>query len=177
MKTLIENLFAGKTGTTFAQIETVTKVTTATKFKNVCITKQTHANVILFATSKDFTAYKNAVIKSANSIEGQEITDFVVSENYFEHTDLFCIVKHKTTDKFYLYAIYNNATSDYFIDGVKATKNDVAAFLTASAAATLIGDKTLTYNKTNNVLHEVTVRTIAIDNVKTVKAYKTALHA
>lgn len=175
MKTQISALL-GNSSTTFANINYTTKVATAAKFKAINITKTTAANVTLFANIKALTTvYKNAVIKSANNIDDQAIADFIVSDTYFEHTDCFSIVKHKTQDKFYLYAMFNHSSSEYFIDGVKASKQDVAAFLTPSAATTLLAPNNIVHNKTNDVLHAITIRTISLDNINSMVANKSSL--
>jgi hypothetical protein len=187
MKTKIEtikSLIAN--GSTFARLETVTAVKTAAKFKNTKIEKRTIANVQLFGTLKDFEVYRRMVIKSANSINGQNIDDFQVSDSYFEHDKTcFSIVYHKTNQTAYLYAVYNNAISSYTIDGIQADKLQVAEYLTPSEAKKLLGDSSIVYNKRNDLLHSTIIRTIKIDNVISIKANKmmlelndkTALHA
>lgn len=162
----IKQLLAPTKGTTFAQIETCTPVKPAAKHFNVSIRKHTTANVQLFNNIVDFrNVYEKAVKRSASKINNQKADDFESSGNYFEHTDCFSIVKHKTKDQFYLYCIYNNANSTYTIDGNIATKQDVAQYLTESAKRALLAPSDTVKNKTYGIEHDVIVRTISIDNI------------
>lgn len=153
---------------TFANVTYATSVKTAAKFKNVNIVKTTTANVQLFANIKTANIFKNAVQKNAN------VANFNVSSNYFTHTSCYSIVKHKIKNLLYLYAIFNNVSSvTYTINNVTATKQQVATYLTASAANKLLNSNTsTTHNKTNNVTHNVIVRTIALNNIKSITANK-----
>jgi hypothetical protein len=170
VKSLIAN------GSTFAKIETITPVKTAAKYKDVKIEKTTIANVQLFGTLKDLQVYQRAVIKSANKIDNQAIESFEVSDNYFEHdSECFSIVYHKTNGTAYLYAVYNNSKSSYTIDGKTATKSEVSEYLTPSERDKMLGDSSIVYNKTNDLLHSVIVRTIKLDNVISIKANKMTL--
>lgn len=152
---------------TFAQLVYVTNVKTAAKFKNVNIVKTTTANVQLFSNIKQANVFKNAVQKNAN------VANFNVSSNYFTHTNCYSIVKHKIKNLLYLYAIFNNVSSvTYTINNVTATKQQVAQYLTASAANKLLNSTSATHNVTNNVTHNVVVRTIALQNIKSITANK-----
>lgn len=164
-------------GATFAALEYTTTVKTAAKFKDIKILKQSKANVTLFGTVKDFEVYQRAVIKSANKIDGQAITDFTVSDTYFEHDKTcFSIVTHKTNGTAYLYAIFNNASkSVYTIDGIEVDKLEVSQYLTNSERDKLLNDNSLVYNKTNDVIHSTIVRTIKIENVTSIKTNKMQL--
>jgi hypothetical protein len=171
VKSLIAN------GSTFARLETVTAVKTAAKFKTVKIEKTTIANVQLFGTLKDYTVYNRMVLKSANSINGQNVDDFQVSDNYFEHDKTcFSIVYHKTNQTAYLYAVYNNSKSSYTIDSLSATKQQVAEYLTPSEKEKMLGDSSIVYNKTNDLLHSVIVRTIKLENIISIKCNKMMLN-
>jgi hypothetical protein len=171
IKSLIAN------GSTFARIETLTAVKTAAKFKHIPIMKHSVANVTLFGTLNDYSVYSRMVLKSSNKIDGQTVNDFVVSDSYFEHDkDCFSIVYHKSNQTAYLYAVYNNVSSTvYTIDGIESDKITVAEYLTPSEKEKMLGDNSLVYNKTNNVLHDVIVRTIKIDNILSIKCNKTEL--
>ena len=171
IKSLIAN------GATFAALEYTTTVKTAAKFKDIEILKSSKANVTLFGTIKDFEVYQRAVIKSANKIDGQAITDFTVSDTYFTHDDnCFSIVTHKTNGTAYLYAIFNNASkSVYTIDGIESDKITVSQYLTNSEKDKLLNDNSLVYNKLNDVIHSTIVRTIKIENVTSIKANKMQL--
>ena len=171
----IQVLLANKS-TTFANVVYVTKVATAAKHKAVSIKKVVSANVQLFSNINAFTSvYANAVKRTANNIaqnDAANVEQFVAQSNYFEHTACYSIVAHKQTNALYLYAIYNNASSLYYIDNVLATKQQVAEYLTASAASALLASNPVVLNATHNVLHTVKVRTIALANLVSITANK-----
>jgi hypothetical protein len=164
---------------TFASVQYVTPVATSAKHKNVVIQKVVQANVQLFCTLKNFDVYTKAVQRSANKIATNDSTNveqFVAQSNYFEHdANCFSLVAHKQNAKQYLYAIYNSAQSVYFVDGRVADKQQVAQYLTASAAAKLLGNNNTTTNVTNNVTHDVKVRTIALENLVSIVVNKQQL--
>jgi len=162
----VANLLANVKGTTFAQIVTDTEVKTSSANRHRTIRKLTTANVQLFNTIRDFEIYAKAVRRSA------DVNEFVQSENYFQHTDTWSIVEHKTNGKLYLYCVYNNAKSTFTIDGVSASREAVAELLTPSAAKSLLDTSGKVYNKTNDVEHDVIVRTIALDNVVSITTGK-----
>jgi hypothetical protein len=179
--TQVGQLLQNVRGVTFAQIETETPVATSAKFKHMVITKRTVANVQLFNNLKPGTnPYANAVKRSSKKIAANtaaNVTEFTPSENYFEHTDCYSVVKHKSNDSYYLYAIYNRSSSKYYINGVLATKAQVAQYLTPSAANQLLNPKTETHNVTNDVTHNVRCATISFKNIKRIAAVKQVLHA
>jgi hypothetical protein len=76
-----------------------------------------------------------------------------------------------------LYAIFNNAHSTFTVDGSYATREEVAALLAPAAAAKLLDDSGEVYNKTNDVTHTVICRTVALENVKVIRAVKQELTA
>ena len=164
---------------TFASVQYVTPVATSAKHKNVVIQKVVQANVQLFCTLKNFDVYTKAVQRSASKITANDSTNveqFVAQSNYFEHNaNCFSLVQHKQNAKQYLYAIYNSAQSVYFVDGRVADKQQVAQYLTASAAAKLLGNNNTTTNVTNNVTHDVKVRTIALENLVSIVVNKQQL--
>lgn len=161
----IQNILGDK-ASTFAGIEYKTKVPTAAKHKLINIQKYTTANVQLFANTEAEGIYTKAVKKAAGKIEQDQtkVDEFKAQENYFEHTDCYSIVEHKTNGKQYLYAVFNNAKSAFTINGKAATRAQVAEYLTPSAAEKLMGDG-IVHNKANDVLHTIQVRTIALENI------------
>lgn len=171
--TAIKALLANLTGTTFANIDYTTVVVTSAANKHLTVTKHTNANIQLFNGIKDYASvYLNAVKRTANTLDNnpENVENFKVSPTWFNHSDdCFSLVNHNKTGDAYLFAIYNNSKSEYFIDGVKASKQAVATYLTPSASKALLGDGTV-YNATNDVTHSVTVRTIALDNIISIKA-------
>lgn len=161
--------------TTFAQIGYTTQVKTAAAHKAVNITKVTNANVQLFSNIKAATSvFANAVKRSAAKL-GDAVEAFQVSDTYFEHTDCYSIVQHKTKGTMYLYCIYNKAKSEYYINGTLSTKAEVAAYLTPAEAKKLMEPSKVVHNKTNDVTHDVVVRTIGLDNITSIKACKEQL--
>lgn len=163
----IQSLLAQRS-VTFAQLDYTTQVKTAAAHKAVTIKKHTSANVQLFANIKAATnVYANAVKRSAG------VEDFTTSATYYAHNpNCYSLVTHNTSGKEYLYCIYNNATSTYTIDGQAATKQQVAEYLTPSAAKQLLEPSATVHNVTNNVTHDVVVRTIALENINSVRAAK-----
>ena len=157
---------------TFANVEYVTDVKPAAKHKDVVIKKHTVANVQLFSNVHSDVyalAVKRSAAKNANN-DDANIANFTSSANYYEHTDCYSIVQHKQTAKQYLYCIYNNAKSAYTINDVPASKEEVAAYLTPSAAEALLNPAKTVYNVTNDLEHSVTVRTIALGNIVSIRA-------
>lgn len=161
----------------FANIVYCTKVATSAKHKNVNITKVVSANVQLFSNIKALNLYAQQVMRSANALNADaNVTNFIASSTYFTHNaNCYSLVTHNTTNAVYLYAIFNSASSVYFINNVVATKQQVAQYLTASASAKLLQDNNTVHNVTNNVTHSVKVRTIALQNLVSIKANKQAL--
>lgn len=172
MQQLLQNV-----SVTFAQITTVTQVQLAAQHKAQNIQKVTCANVMLASNLHAHTQlYARAVRKSAANYaqnNAQSIAQFEAQSNYFAHTATHCIVVHKQhANKFYLYAIYNNARSAYVHNNAVVTKQHVAAYCTASKAAELLQQNNTVHNKTHNIVHNVQVRTIALANLVNIRARK-----
>ena len=171
----IQNMLYGN-GTTFASLQYKTVIPTAAKFKNnIVIEKRTTANVMLFQTIKDFEIYKKGVLKTANMIEGQNVTEFEVSDNWFEHADPSCysLISHKTSGEQYLYFIANNAQSQYFVNGVAVDKEFIREYLTPSKAKEVFDENGgVVYNKKNDVMHMMHPRTLKIANIISLTANK-----
>ena len=170
----VEQLLAHK-ATTFASIVYVTQVATAALYKHNNIQKVTKANVMLFNSSFDYTAAVQRSAGRINENNTQAVAQFVQQSNYFEHTNCYSVVKHKQNNNLYLYASYNNAQSIYFINNAQATKQQVAAYLTPSAAEKLLRDNSVVHNVANNVMHTVHIRTIALANIVSITANKQQL--
>jgi hypothetical protein len=175
----IEQMLQNVRGVTFANIAYVSKVATAAAHKLQNVQKVTVANVQLFNNLQAFTdVYTNAVKRTAAHIADNTaaaVQGFEKQDNYFMHTQCHSIVQHKTNGKEYLFAIFNNADSMLFINNNVATKQEVAALLTASAAKELLAGSNVVHNKANNVMHTVQVRTIALANIVSVTAAKQSL--
>ena len=170
----VTSLLSTLTGTTFARIEYSTVVATSAANKALKIVKHSTTNVQLFNGIKDYKAvYLNSVKRSAAKIESNEqenIDNFELTPTWFDHSDCFSLVNHNKTGAAYLFAIYNNAKSSYTIDGIEASKQAVAAYLTPSAAKALLADNKTVINVKNDVEHSVMVRTISLDNINTIQA-------
>ena len=167
---------------TFASVEYATKVPTAAAHKAVSIAKHTVANVQLFSTVNAAVAmYQRAVQKSARKMQ-QSVTanvdNFVVSAPSYTHDDeCYSIVYNANTSNTMLYMRYIRARSTYSIDGVVATKQQVAAYLTPSAAKALLQADNTVHNVTNDVTHGVIIRTVGLHNVTRITARKQVLLA
>ena len=173
----VKSLLSTVKGTTIANLETVTKVNTAAAHKSTSIEKHTTAQVMLFNGIKDYNIYAKAVIRSAEHISKEEST-FEASETWFEHDQAcYSIVNHKVNGKAYLYAVFNNSKSEYTINGMPATKTQVCAFMTPSAAKALLAPSGIVYNAKNDVHHNVIVRTIMLDSIVSIKACKQVITA
>jgi len=159
-----------RSGTNFASIDYVTEVKTAAAHKAVKVTKAVTANVQLFQNIREATEIFAAAVRRTATGDADAVANFSAQDNYFEHTDCFSIVRHKKTGREYLYAIYNNATSEYQIDSAPATTEAVALLLTPSAARDLLQPKSTVTNVTHGIEHTVRVRTIALDNISAVRA-------
>jgi hypothetical protein len=168
------------TSVTFAQVQYVTQVATAAAHKHVKITKHTTANVQLFSNIAAATSvFANAVARSATqyaSNSAAAIAQFAAQSNYFTHTNCYSIVQHKNNNNLYLYCIYNNASSVYYINNALATKQQVAQHLTASAAQQLLNATSTVHNATHNITHNIIVRTIALQNIVSITAKHKQLH-
>lgn len=175
----VAQLLQNVRGVTFANIAYVSKVATAAAHKLQNVQKVTVANVQLFNNLQAFTdVYTNAVKRTATQFADNNAADvqgFEKQDNYFTHTPCYSVVEHKTNGKEYLFAIYNSADSMLFINNVQATKQEVAALLTASAAKELLAGSNVVHNKANNVLHTVQVRTVALANIVSIAAAKQSL--
>jgi hypothetical protein len=173
----VEQLLKTVRGTTFASIAYVTKVATATAHKAVDIKKVTVANVQLFNNLNEFTnVYENAVKRSATKLgeDAAKVESFESAGNWFEHTDCYSVVKHKTKEQFYLFAIYGKAESLYVKDGVVIDKVIVGSYLTKSACEALFSDGT-THNVTHDITHSVVVRVVELHNIVSMIAQKDIL--
>ena len=165
----IKSLVGEVCGTSFRFVKYNTAVKTAAKFKYLVISKEVSANVQVFANLKEFTDIYTAAVKrsakriSENNMENVEA--FIKSDNWFEHSNIFSIVLHKETRKEYLFCLYNNSISKYFINGEETEKKNIIEFLTPNEAKKLTQDNSIIYNKKNDVFHATIARTIGLENI------------
>ena len=166
-------------GTTFASIVQVTKVALEAKHKTITIKKVTSASVQLFNNISEHTSvWANAVKRSAAKITGNDtdnIKEFEAQSNWFEHTECYSIVKHKTKDAYYLYAIYNNSKSIYILDGKEVSKHVVAEYMTPAAARDLLDTDAHTVNVTHDIEHSAICRATSLENIISIVAQKQLL--
>lgn len=177
----VEDMLKAVRGATMASIVQVTDVKLAAKNKAVIIKKITEASVQLFNNLSEFTSvYTNAVKRSAAKIVGNDtanIEAFEAQSNWFEHTQCYSVVKHKTKEAYYLYAIYNKAKSVYVNadTGLEMSKAEVAAYMTPGAAVELLAGDGRTHNVGQDVEHDVQVRVVGLDNIVSIVAQKQLL--
>jgi len=175
----VKELLKDVKGTTFASMLTVTKVKLAAANKDMDIFKVTSARVQLFNNiHSDTSVYANAVKRSAAKDESnnqENVQNFEVQENYFEHTDCYSVVRHKADHtKLYLYAIYNGAESVYVHGDKILTKAQVATYCTPAEAKKLL-DPEPTYNVGNQVAHSVVPRALKLESIIQLRAMKQTL--
>jgi hypothetical protein len=156
--------------TTFARLVTVTEVKTAARHRDVKIQKVTRANVQLFSSLRDATeVYARAVRRSAASIGGndpQDVANFTAHAATYEH-DAQChsLVTRAGTQAQMLYARYLRSRSVYLIAGQLASPEQVAQYLTPSAARELLTPSDTVTNRTHGIQHRVRIATPRLENV------------
>lgn len=154
-----------------ALLTTNTVVTVAAKHKNsATITKVTTANVTLYACANAYLqlVQASAAQIQANANNANNVVNFAVSASKYTHlNNAHCIAM--LNSNLYLQCIVNSANSVYFINNVVATKQQVAQYLTASASAALLNNSNITHNKTNNVTHNVIVRTYKFASIQSLQ--------
>ena len=165
-------------GTTFATIAYVTTVKPAAAHKDVLIQKVTVAGVQLFNNLNEFTnVYENAVKRSATKLgeDATAVANFESAGNWYEHTACHSVVKHKTKEAYYLWAIYNRAESLYVIGNNVVSKQEVAQYLTPASARDLLADSDVQYNVGQDLEHSVVVRVVGLQNIVSIIAQKDIL--
>ena len=166
---------------TFARITQVTQQSVAAKYKNsVSIVKVTTANVQLFNNINAYNSvYKRAVQRSAAKLQqaaNANVDNFVVSStNNVHDANCYSIVTNSNTNNVMLYARFLRSKTVYLINNVVATKQQVAQYCTASVAAKLLQKDNVVHNKTNNVLHNVVIRTPSLHNIVALQIRKQLL--
>lgn len=150
-------------GSTIATIETVTPVTVsaANKKAGIVIEKKTIGSVMLFNNINDDTdPYLNKVLKTSGA------DTFEKSSTYFHHLDTYSLCKHNTKDEYYLSLIWNKAQSQYFVNGIEATKEQVAQYQTPSEAKKTLDNSGIVVNVKNDIDHAAIFRVVKLDNIK-----------
>ena len=167
----------GDVGHTFASLVQCTRVSTAAAHKDMMILKMSYSSISIASKLNEFTnLYENAVKRSANKImdnDAQDVANFQSQGSYFEHTECYSIVQHKSNANLYLFAIYhNNFDSVYYNakSGTIMSKEDVAVFLTPSEAKKLFAEGEVKESVSTGISHTVNVRTVSLQNVISLKA-------
>jgi hypothetical protein len=159
-------------GSTICRLQYTTTIKPAAKHKAVNIQKTTIASALLFGKVSAYAnAYKRRVQKTALEIEGnnqEAIDNFEVSQNWHVPSErAYSIRLHTGKGTKYLYPMFCGHSKTVFtIDGNPATREQVAEFLTPSAAKDLMNTSGIVTNKKNGIKHRAIVRTIGIENIE-----------
>ena len=164
---------------TFASIVTVTDVTTAAKHKNVSIKKVTDATVQLYNNVNAASAvYAKAVKRSAAQYanDAESVNNFTAqAASHVHDATCYSIVHNANTASTMLYARYLRSRSIYMLNGSIISKEQVAEYLTPSAANALLNAKDVVTNKTNNIVHNVRIATVKLQNIVKMRVRKQLL--
>jgi hypothetical protein len=159
-------------GSTICRLQYTTEVKPAAKFKAVEIKKTTIASALLFGKVSSYAnAYKRRVQKTALEIEGnnqESIDNFDVSQAWHVPSEkAYSIRLHTGKGTKYLYPMFCGHSKTVFtIDGKPSSREQVAAYLTSSAAKELMDTSGIVTNKKNGIKHCAIVRTIGIENIE-----------
>lgn len=167
----IKALLNGHHGAMFASLKTRTAVKTAAKYKQLDIQKISSCNIQIFASIANARAvYEQAVIRSAQKLN-QDIDFFESSETwYFHDTECYSVIYHKLSLAPSLWARYLHSRSEYYIDGQVSDKDSIIQYLTPSDAKQLLDTSGIVHNKTNNVDHNIIIRTPKLESIIELKA-------
>jgi len=163
MLSKIQTALESVKGSTIAAIQTVTMVaiSAASRDAGIVIEKHTTGSVMLFNNINDDTdPYLNKVLKTSGA------DGFEKSSTYFHHLDCYSLCKHNSKDEYYLSLIWNNAHSQYFVNGIEATKEQVAQYQTPSEAKKTLDNSGIVVNVKNDVEHSAIFRVVKLDNIK-----------
>lgn len=159
-------------GVTMAGVIFCTEITPAATHKHtVTMRKVTYASVQLFSRIVDRELYTRQVLRSAG-IEptSAAIANWQKSPAWFEHTETYSLVRHPKTGTEYLYAVFNSARSECYLNGKGVTRQACAEFMTPSGAKALLDLSGVTYNASNDLEHKLVLRTITLENVVSLRA-------
>lgn len=164
--------------TTFATVTQCSKVKTAAKHSAQNIFKITIQNLTLCNSASSI--YSNSVNKHVQATQqAQAFTALASNYVMLNNSYSLCALKSNTS-KHYLRAIVNKClTSVYYCANTQQflTKQQVAQYLTASAANKLLNTQQQTTVKHANITHNVTVRTFALQNIYSLNINKQQLQA
>lgn len=172
----IASLITNK-GATIANISYVTQVKTAAAHKHMRIVKISKASVMLASNLQAYTnMYLNKVQKTATT----DASNFVTAPAHFTHTACYSVVHNANLNTHYLFALFNNNSKSIYVNlanNTVLTKDQVAQYLTASAAKQLLQSNATVHNKTNNITHSAIVRTIKLANIVSISINKQVVNA
>lgn len=172
-------LLHGVHGMTMASALYVTQVKTAAAYRDLRIHKVTQASIQLANNLLAFTnVYAQAVKRSSLALGNSAslVAAFAPQDNYFEHTPCYSVVKHKQQQKYYLFAIFNRASSIYLFEGRQLSVQEVAGYMTPSAADKLLKPTDEVENVAYGITHNVHVRTVQLDKIVRLRAAGAELH-
>lgn len=176
--TNVINMLQNVKSTTFATLTQASQVSTAAAHKAQNIYKITVQNVTLCNSSASL--YNNAVTREV--VATQQADAFTaLPSNYVMLANSYSVVALKSnTNKHYLRAIVNKCLqSVYYCANTNTllTKEQVAEYLTASAAKALLETSKETTVQHANITHSVIARTFALSNIYNINAAKQTLTA
>lgn len=147
-----------------------TEIKPAAKHKNaVQIEKNVCANVTLFGQPDDSVSLYRDLVRQRGI--GENAETFEPKKTFFEHDrDFYSLIRHRETGKEYLYCIFENTlSSEFYLNGEISTREVIAEYLTPSEAKKLLNPAPLVKNVSENIEHDVIVRTIGLGNVVSIE--------
>ena len=160
----IKALFANNNNG-FATVEYFTKVKTAAAHKHLPLFKHSVIQVQLFSTH---SAYETAVKNSAEKLSGEK-PEFKKSSAHFEHDpECYSIVTGANGNEMLYCRVIRPLKSEFFLGKDLISMENAALYMTPSEAKKMLTAGEPTHNKTNDVTHNVVIRTISISNLKRV---------
>jgi hypothetical protein len=169
LSTILTAMLSGK-GTLMVSLITDTNDVPAAAHKGTVLNKKCSMTSMVFREIKDHDLYRKMVTRSAEKIEGNDLTkvqEFVPGEAWFVHDmPVFSLVSgKKNPDKKYLYHVPLRTHSvQYLVNGQVVRKEEYAQYLTPSKAKDLLatGPK---QHKTGGFKHGVVLRTVSLENI------------
>lgn len=156
---------------TLANITQVTQVQLAAAFKGVLIQKVTRGSVLLFANALNYAAAVQRSARKFTDNDTAKIAAFVAAEPSYTHDpDCYSIAINKNSGQEYLYAHYNRATTAYVMHDRLVDTEFVAKFCTPSVAAILLKTDRTTHNVSNDIVHDLAIRTVKVQNIVRIAA-------
>ena len=174
--TNIINALQNVTATTFATLTQASAVATSAQHKAQRIYKVTTQNVTLCNSASSL--YSNAVNKHV--VATQQAQSFTaLASNYVMLNNSYSVCALKSnTNKHYLRAVVNKCISVAYYcarTNTLLTKQQVAVYLTASAAKAMLAASTSNTVQHANITHNVTVRNFSLANIHSITVNKQVL--